>query len=65
MAAIFEKLVDDIGTTWRFVRFMNPKAIFPHVGNDGKEALERMLKLLRATDVEYDEMRRAASERAK
>ena len=48
-----------------FVRFMNPKAIFPHVGNDGKEALERMLKLLRATDVEYDEMRRAASERAK
>jgi len=45
-----------------FVRFMNPEAIFPHVGADDKDALESMLKLLRATDAEYDEMRRAVSE---
>ena len=41
-----------------FVRFMNPKFIFPHVNNDGGENAKRMLTLLRASEDEYAEMRR-------
>ena len=40
-----------------FIRFINPRSIFPHVGNDGGEKLKDMLKLLRASDEEYAAMR--------
>ena len=36
-----------------FVRFISPRKIFPHVGNDFGERLARMLRLLTASDDEY------------
>lgn len=39
-----------------FVRFINPRKIFPHVNNDCGPRSARMLELLRASDDEYADM---------
>ena len=40
-----------------FVDFVQPRIIFPHVGNDGGEKTQHMLRLLRASDDELAALR--------